>query len=183
MKTIRFSTLFLFLIFIVSCSEDNETMASIETSNLEGTWNLEDYYYTGNSKIDYPGEPMDMDYSVETSEVNATVEFTSDKKFISQGSISYLMTYDFMGEQMHMNIDNVDFNGTGEWTISGNKITISNQIGEINTQSVEQPQVLTYIVEELTATRMVLAFEISQEGSEEGIEYEMTITGKQVYSK
>lgn len=181
MKTIKFSLITVVCLLFVSCSEDDQP--SVSNSQLVGKWKLEEYYYSGDSKANYQGMDMESSYEVNTENSNAYLEFLEDNTFKATGTIDYIMSMDYMGVTMDETVEGVAFNNSGNWSINGDILNVSNQMATVNSQYMQQAAVNNLTIEELTDSRMVLSFDIAQEMSQAGLDYNVTMTGKQVYSK
>lgn len=182
MKNFKIFTIAVLVTFIsVSCSKDDKP--SVDSSQAVGKWKLEEYYYSGESSGDYDGMDLSSDYQVTTANSNAFLELMEDNTFKASGSIDYLMTMNYMGQSMDQDVLGAEFNGTGNWSINGNEMTLSNQVATYNNQYMQQPQVQSMKIEELSSSRMVLSFDITQDMSQQGITYNVSMTGKQVYSR
>ena len=181
MKHFKFFTIAVLVTFVsVSCSKDDKP--SVDSSQAVGKWKLEEYYYSGESKGSYDGMDLNSDYSVTTEPSEAYIEFLDDNTFKGSGEIAYFTSMNYMGQSLDQNIT-MPFNGPGNWNIDGNKMMLSNQVASYNNQYMQQPEVQSMTIEELTGSRMVLSFDTTQDMSQQGITYSVSIRGKQVYTR
>lgn len=181
MKTIKiFVVAFLMLTFI-SCSKENEP--SVDNSEIVGKWKLEEYYYTGSSKGNFEGMDLESTYDITTENPEAYLELLSDNTFKSSGTLDYIMTMEFYGEELSQNLRGVNFTGNGNWNIEGTMLTVSNQVGSVNSEYIQQAVINTLKIDELTNNRMVLSFNEETEVTYSGLKYSVKMEGKQIYSR
>ncbi|APU70349.1 lipocalin family protein [Christiangramia flava] len=182
MKNFKNVTFAILVIFVaVSCSKDDKP--SVNSSDAVGKWKLQEYYYSGDSQGSYDGMDLSSSYSVTTENSDAYLELLEDNTFKATGSIDFYMSMDYMGQSMDQTMANTAFNGTGNWSIDGNSMKLSNQVASFNNQYVQQAEVQSMTIEELTSSRMVLTFDVTQDMSQMGIDYSVSMKGKQVYTR
>lgn len=169
------------MVTFLSCSKDKEP--SVDNSEVVGKWKLQEYYYTGSSKGNFEGMDLENSYDITTENPEAYLELLSDNTFKSSGTLDYIMTMEFYGEEMSQALRGVNFTGNGDWNIEGSLLTVSNQVGSVNSEYIQQAAINTFKIDELTSNRMVLSFNEETEVTYSGLKYSVKMEGKQIYTK
>ncbi|NOY49218.1 MAG: hypothetical protein GXO88_01415 [Chlorobi bacterium] len=117
--------LMVLVLTIISCKKDNNN-AEPSTSNLVGTWNCTSVNYTGTSVTEVLGQSITTDYTGEGYDVDFTYTFSENPNLAtSEGSFGIKLTSTILGQSTVQNIPGNSFNYTGNWSLAGDKITIT----------------------------------------------------------
>lgn len=181
MKTIKYFLALLIVATIVSCSTDDDS-PTMDDSLIVGEWNLEDYTYSGSTSLSQAGFTITTSFLGELIERDVRVNFNSDNTYRTQGSYIFKLTTTYDGETFVENhpFNNIDITGT--YTVENNKI-----ITGTNTEYQQPGQVEMAVAEgnivELTSNRLVIGIEENITLEEDGIQMNITMNGRQIYSR
>jgi hypothetical protein len=121
--------LFLFTALIsltISCSSDDDNSTPNNNGNIVGVWKGTAVEYTGTTTTTAQGQTITADYVGEAYDVDYTLTFTENpKKVISDGSYSIELTTTINGQSTTQNVENLEFLSSGDWSISGNTLSIT----------------------------------------------------------
>lgn len=182
MKTFRYFLVLLTFVVFVSCSNDDDT-PSIDQSMAVGEWNLEEYTYSGSTTVSQGGTTNSTSYVGEFYDIDARLTLNSDNTYRSEGSYNLELSYTLGGETITQDMPTSNFESTGTYTIQGNRI-----LTDAEQPPLEQPGQLTIeisegTIEELTSNRMVLVFDEVYDSDAQGMQMNITVEGRQVYSR
>ncbi|WP_127845333.1 lipocalin family protein [Psychroflexus aestuariivivens] len=180
MKNRLSSLLILLLAVVLTSCESNDDTATIN-GEIGGEWNIESINYTGTTIVSQEGNSVTTNLSGESFDENATMTFNeADNLFSSQGSYFIELTSSNSGQTQTQTIPINDYYSEGEWDLDGNILTVAGGLVSISsgTPVVGNPneiQSQEYVVEELTATTMVISGVDQQLIQESDIELDVTI--------
>lgn len=161
MKRIKLLTVFSFILFFVSCTNDD--MASLDTnakvSDLLGTWNLTEESQEGVASVILQGLPLTGNITSVSKDLNATITFSENPSVLTvTGSYTEIITATFATltrtEEIPVVLNNELSQGT--WSLSQGVISLSggNEMQDIdiieltsNTLRIEIPIVRNVILE------------------------------------
>jgi len=150
MKLIKLTALAFFLMSIIACNKDEDSISSDE---LVGTWNLTDYHYTGSSTttVSATGQTLTVFYTgVANNFVDPKMIITSNPNtYTTTGSYNIKLTNNPGSGEVITN-QPVNSNETGTWVKNGNKLIFSSS----STKDVAEFEILT-----LTSTTLSLKFQ------------------------
>jgi hypothetical protein len=178
MKKIKLSVLTFCFMSFISCSKEDNSVDS-NTKEIIGTWTLTELEYTGfsNSKID--GMSITIEYSGTAENIEAKTTFQENGEFESQGEYDVILT----SEGMTIPYRDLSYASTGNYTMSGNSIEITNFVGESTPGSTLASSEKSMTIDELTSNKLILDFieEITiTEGSDEAF---ISTTGQYVFTR
>lgn len=151
----------LLAVVLISCESDDDTTTI--NGEIGGEWNFESINYTGTTIVSQPGNSITTNFSGESFDENATMTFNeADNSFTSQGSYYIELTSTTLGQTQTQTTTIDDYNSEGEWDLDGNILTIVGGLVSISSGApiVGDPnEILSqeYVVQELTATTMVIS--------------------------
>ena len=175
--------LFLFLAattsMFTSCGDDDDSIV-VDESLVPGIWNLtETRSENGRASATIQGIPLSGDYSVTGNNYAATITFTEStvetepNTFVGSGGFTLVASVTIPTQEpieVEQNIP--ELFGTGEWTVSGNTLTLD-----------VQGETTSYEIISLTDQSMTLKIAIDEEISTEvGTEtVTVAVTGEQFF--
>lgn len=133
MKTFKFSLLALLFISFISCSSDSddpeeEIGEGTISSEIVDEWNLEAWDYSMTSSF----EGVSVTTLGEAKDINASLKFNSDNTFNFQGNYTIIMDIEGITNEMPVN----GASSTGDYSIDGYMLNLSNTLGEMQGQQV-----------------------------------------------
>jgi len=136
MKVLNLVLLLTLSLTFFSCSDDEATPSN--SDGVTGTWMLTDLDYAGTSTTAAGGVPITSDFSGTLGpNPDATVVFSSDGTYTSQGSYVIQLTTDFGGQSINTDVSINGFAGSGTWSESGTELTATSQGETTNMTIVE----------------------------------------------
>lgn len=178
MKIIKLSILALCFVSFISCSKE-EDPANENFEELIGTWNLTEFEYVGYSIATIEGMTMRTDYSGVAENIEATTTFQKDGKFKSQGKYDVILT----GEGMTIPYRDLSYESTGDYTLSGNSIDITNFEGESTPGAIVASSEKEMTIVEISSSRLVLDFTEDITITEEEDEAFISLKGQYIYTR
>ncbi len=134
-------------ISIVSCSSDDDNNTA--TNQLLGDWRMDAYTYEGVSTTTNQYGTVTSDYTGEAINIDFLMTFAEDPNTVTgAGSYDIRLTTTTLGQTIVQEVPATQgfFSATGEWSRSGNTITMSNQ-----------GQDQEYLIEELSDSKLTLS--------------------------
>lgn len=177
MKTIKLSLLAILFIAFSSCSKDDEP--NVNNPMMLGEWNLSSFNYQGTSDATYEGMNLSTSYTGEAENVDFTLTFNDDNTFKAQGTYDVRLVME--GFTQVVSMDNTA--STGDWSVNGNVLNTSTLFTQINGSPSQDSSVSELIIKELTANRMVLAFDQESVINQAGLDYTVSLNGEYVLTK
>ena len=141
----------LFISFMSCSSDSDESEDDFEQGNatqLMHEWNLETWEYTMVSSY----EGVSLTTMGEAQDINATLKFNSDNTFNFQGSYTIVMSIEGMEAETPVN----GAASSGNYSIDGTMLTLSNTLGEMEGQQVNTSGGGEMEIVELSDSRLVL---------------------------
>ncbi|PKP29715.1 MAG: hypothetical protein CVT99_16085 [Bacteroidetes bacterium HGW-Bacteroidetes-16] len=128
MKKSNLTKVFLLIVLgltIVSCSKKDDT-TNPTNGEIAGVWNCTAVNYTGTTVTEYLGQSITTDFTGEGYNVDFTFTINENPNVAtSNGSYSIKLSSTTMGQTITQNIEDIDFNFTGEWSKDGNTMTVT----------------------------------------------------------
>lgn len=141
MKKSIYLTLFVSLftsLFLLSCSDNEESSVNITESDLIGSWKITSIY-TEEGKVSgvVDGVPFSASYSLEGKNYNIDVEFKNNpKEVITQGNITFVASYTMGGESETEEFFGDSPLATGNWSLDGNILTVTGDDKESSSSNI-----------------------------------------------
>jgi len=119
MKIAKLLSILFLTTLLFSCSKDNNDELIV------GKWQMTEFNYNGYSKTNSSDFELTSTFDGVGYDMSLIVEFKEDGKYISSGSYSIKLTQTIEGNSSTTNVTNQGFSGTGTWTVSDDKLTLS----------------------------------------------------------
>ena len=185
MKPIKYLFVLFTFVALVSCSEENDN-PSEEQSIIVGEWNLEEVNYSGTSTASQGGYTTSASYIGEYYDIDSRLILNSDNTYRTEGSYMVELTTIVAGQTSIQNLPFSDVEVTGTYRIDNDKLILGSnnesqqpqQPGNLNMAAITEGTIV-----ELTANRLVVAFDQDISSEMEGAEVNISIEGLQVYSR
>ncbi len=167
-------------VLFVSCSDDDNDPIEIDQSLISGSWNLTEVRSeNGKATATVQNIPLSGDYSVTGKDYTATATFTaSDSEsepntVTGSGGFTLVASFSLPTQdpiEVEQNVP--DLIGAGEWTVSGNTLSIT-----------VQQETTSYEITALTAQSMTLKITIDEDTTVDigGDSVAVSITGDQFF--
>lgn len=154
MKIIKFCLFPLLLLFVVSCSKDDDNPGA-DASLVQGEWNFEEFTYTGTTTASQGGQTITTTYSGEAFDLDASVILNNAGNFSTAGSYVIKLTTTAFGQTTVQDHPVPDISAAGTYKIEGNKL-ITTTTQPPNSPTVSPMATAEGMIVELTANRMIL---------------------------
>ncbi|MEL6811966.1 MAG: lipocalin family protein [Bacteroidota bacterium] len=148
MKILKILFLAVLTAAFVGCSDDDDGGNPVGgAADLVGTWNGTGVSYSGTTETTANGVTISADFVGEGYDYNYTVTFSENPNQVtSEGSYSIELTTTSGGQTITQNVENISFSEVGEWSISGDQLTVTSATGDPSTATIV----------ELTANSLIL---------------------------
>ncbi len=170
-------------VLFTSCSDDdsNGDNGSIDSSLIEGTWNLENTDIDGTTSTTIQNQPVQFVANTELVSADFTMVFSSNGNYNAQGQSSYRVTTALFPEQI---IDSDIASASGSYTINDREIIFDGDsfIGVFGDQ-VPNLDGLELSISTLTDTRLVLDVQGMVQQQLFGTEADVDVDGFIEFSK
>ncbi len=124
------------------------------SDDLVGTWAVTGIDYEGDSETVNQGTAITSTFVGEGFDMDLVIEFTQNpNEFKTSGDYSIKLTTTSQGQTYETDVTNNGFINDGEWTKSGNEITVTSTLNQ-------EEQTATIL--ELTETTLRIAWEFSE---------------------
>lgn len=181
MKTIKYFLAIFAFATLVSCSVEDDN-PSVDQSLLVGEWNLEEYNYSGTTKLTQGSNSYSTSYIGEALNLDARVILNSDNTYITAGTYTIKLSSTGNGQTDVQEVPMGNIASSGTYRVEGNKFITDNQ----PTQPQEEMGIMAIneaTIVELTSSRMVLSIDDTVLTEMEGIAIEVKVKAIQVYSR
>ena len=179
MKTLKFSLIALLFILSLSCSKDENNDSDLDELGMIGEWNLQNFEYDGTTKMTVGEVSYAIAYSGVTTESDVIIDFKEDGTYSAHGGYTVLLTMEYMEYEVPLEIDS----STGNWSIEGDKMFLSEGFVTLNTGEEMGTQPNEAIIDEVSANRMVLLFSHEETINESGYENLVNISGRYILTR
>lgn len=126
MKYLHLTLVALLVVSLFSCSKNEDSPKPSE--QLVGKWRMTSFTYTGSSTTNYGGESTTAPFSGTGKDMDAHISFASNPNtYTSTGDYTIELTMDMGGEKITQDYPVQDFMGSGSWSRTGNKVTITDK--------------------------------------------------------
>lgn len=125
MKTLKLIAILVLIGIFQSCSSDDNNDPVNNESQIVGTWELVDYYYTGSTTTNAGGISVVTDFVAEAYDIDYDITFSSNPNMVSgSGTMTVKLTSTVQGMETVYDIPNSDLIGTSEWSLEGNVLSM-----------------------------------------------------------
>jgi hypothetical protein len=176
MKTFKFFLAALCLTFLFSCSKDDDAPQDVNTSGMLGEWNLQNFEYEGTTKMVIGETSYTMNYTGATTESDVIIDFKENGSYSAHGGYTILFTMEGMDYEVPIEMNS----STGNWSIAGNKMILSEGLVTLNTGEEMASKPTEAIIDEISPSRIVLLFTHEETITESGYENEVNVTGRYI---
>ena len=165
----KFSKLFilsLLTLSIISCSKDDDSKDSNDTSaSLVGTWKATDFSYESTSRTETQGTTIESESTGIAKELDLTVEFSDDPKTYEVDSDYILeVTTETSGQTIVQEYP-IQYSGSGTWNRDGDILTVT----EDNEENEAE-------ITKLTASTLIYVSTETQTQNQSGVTTTVEIT-------
>ncbi len=113
------------VIMVTGCKKENDNDPNIDSS-VVGVWTCTALDYAGTTVTEMSGQSLTTNFVGEGYDIDFILTFTEDpNKATSDGSYSIKLTTTFMGQSTEQNVEHQPFIYVGDWTRSGNTLSIT----------------------------------------------------------
>ncbi|WP_299099724.1 hypothetical protein [uncultured Winogradskyella sp.] len=173
MKKLKFTFIMCLSIFMMSCSSDDDSNNTLSEDFLLGTWIGVDLEYSGTTEFEYLGIPITTQFVGDAYDIDYSISFMDDpNEFTTDGTYSIELSTTVLGETQVENIEGLMFLSDGNWSLSGNELTIVNQgVASVGTLTILSNDLLELNVVEMQTTVL------------DGIEYVVTVNSVSTFER
>ncbi len=170
MKITKFLLLSLAVIFL-SCNEDEDAKPTNE--GMVGAWAITALDYKGTTTTTTQGVSIKADFTGTGKDMDLITTFNSNPNTVSsEGSYTIVLTITSMGQSTTDEYETDETVTDGNWTLSGNTLTVTSDFGPQNATILEQ-----------TSTTLKLKAEVSENLSEQGVTVSTKIEAIYTFTK
>ncbi|XLS28182.1 lipocalin family protein [Flavobacteriaceae bacterium M23B6Z8] len=150
MKTLRLLS-FVLCLLLISCNSDDN--ATIDITNLNGSWNLRSFENDLTTTINVLGLPVTSETEAVAEDIQVQITFSENPNVVvSEGNYTLVVTTTVLTETDTQEFAASDDVLEGTWTLNGNEITITSDDADLDPEL----RTITYRIVELSETRMQL---------------------------
>jgi len=173
MKLLKLMSLCLLVIFVSSCSSDDDSGNNAEAS-LVGTWIANTVNYEGTTETEIQGQAIVAQFTGEGYNIDFSLTFTENpNNLTSEGSYDIELTTTVLGQTTTENVEDITWDVVGEWQRSGSTITVTLPDGESADATIV----------EITETTLTLSFTDVRTENNAGIVVTTNTQGTATFTK
>lgn len=169
-KSLLVCTLSVLLLFSCSKHDDSSPSGNVIT----GSWKVTSISYTGTSETNVNGMDIKTDFVGAGEDLNLTLAFSENPNvYTANGSYHIVLHLNLEGQDIPFDFPDLTFVDGGTWSVSGKKVTITNQAGATSTATVQQ----------VDAHTVIMLFNFSTTQVENGIPVKLNFKGSYTLEK